>query len=144
MSSPIQVLGIDHVVLRVADVERSLHFYTVVLGCAEERRVEKLGLYQLRAGSGLIDLVDVNGPLGKLGGAPPAAAGRNVDHFALRIEKLDEKLLREYLERHGVEPGEVGRRYGADGYGPSVYIPDPDGNVVELKGPPDPGGPDAG
>jgi catechol 2,3-dioxygenase-like lactoylglutathione lyase family enzyme len=138
MPAPVRVLGIDHVVLRVSDVARALRFYREVLGCSEERRVEKLGLYQLRAGSALIDLVDLTGPLGEIGGAPPGEEGRNVDHFALRIESLDETALREHLEAHGVDPGEVGRRYGADGYGPSIYIRDPDGNVVELKGPPEP------
>jgi catechol 2,3-dioxygenase-like lactoylglutathione lyase family enzyme len=138
MPAPVRVLGIDHVVLRVSDVTRALRFYGEVLGCREERRVEKLGLYQLRAGSALIDLVDLNGPLGEIGGAPPGEEGRNVDHFALRIERLDEAALREHLEAHGVDPGEVGRRYGADGYGSSMYIRDPDGNVVELRGPPEP------
>jgi catechol 2,3-dioxygenase-like lactoylglutathione lyase family enzyme len=138
MTAPIRVLGIDHVVLRVTDLERALRFYQDILGCDEERRVEKLGLYQLRAGRSLIDLVDLKGPLGKLGGAPPSRDGRNVDHFALRIEKLDERELRDHLTRHGIEPGEIEQRYGADGTGPSMYIPDPDGNVVELKGPPDP------
>lgn len=140
MKPPLRVLGIDHVVLRVSDVERSLRFYEEVLGCREERRIESLGLTQLRAGSALIDLVDVEGPLGKLGGPPPGAGGRNVDHVALRIERLEESTLRKHLEEHGVEPTEIGRRYGADGYGPSMYIRDPDGNVIELKGPPEPHG----
>jgi catechol 2,3-dioxygenase-like lactoylglutathione lyase family enzyme len=140
MPAPVRVLGIDHVVLRVSDVERALRFYGEILGCREERRVEKLGLYQLRAGSALIDLVDLRGPLGEMGGGPPGAQGRNVDHFALRIERLDESALREHLKAHGVDPGEVDRRYGADGYGPSMYVRDPDGNVVELKGPPEPDG----
>ena len=136
MSDALRVLGIDHVVLRVADVDRALAFYEGVLGCREERRIEKLGLYQLRAGTSLIDLLDLNGPLGKLGGAAPGEGGRNVDHVALRVASLDEGL-RAHLERHGVKPGEVDRRYGAEGYGPSMYIRDPDGNVIELKAPPD-------
>ena len=110
--------------------------YTEVLGCREERRLEELGLYQLRAGSSLIDLVVVDSPLGKLGGEAPVEQGRNVDHFALQLGAFDEAALRAHLERHGVEPGEVAERYGAKGMGPSMYIRDPDGNVVELKGPP--------
>jgi catechol 2,3-dioxygenase-like lactoylglutathione lyase family enzyme len=97
--------------------------------------VEKLGLFQLRAGTSLIDLVDVGGPLGRLGGAPPGPEGRNVDHLALRVAPFDEAALRAHLERHGVEPAEVAQRYGADGMGPSMYIRDPEGNVIELKGP---------
>lgn len=131
------MLAIDHVVLRVADVTRALRFYQDVLGCREERRLDALGLVQLRAGGSLIDLVDVAGPLGKLGGGPAAVTERNVDHVALRVARFDEATLRAHLEAHGVEPGEVGVRYGAEGNGPSMYIRDPDGNVIELKGPPD-------
>lgn len=131
------ILGLDHLVLRVADVERALRFYCDVLGCREERRVRDIGLIQLRAGRALIDLVGIDSPLGRAGGAGPAAEGRNVDHFALRIEPFDEAGLRAHLEAHGIAAGEVKRRYGAEGEGPSLYIEDPDGNTVELKGPPD-------
>ena len=133
----IKVLGIDHVVLRVADVERAIRFYCDVLGCREERRVADIGLIQLRAGTALIDLVGVDSELGRAGGAAPGAEGRNVDHVALRIEVFDEAALRTHLEAHGVPAGEVKRRYGAEGDGPSLYIEDPDGNTVELKGPAD-------
>ena len=139
MGRSIRVAGIDHVVLRVANVERALRFYVDVLGCREERRVEELGLYQLRAGRSLIDLVDVGGPLGKAGGPPPDRGGRNVDHVALGIEGFEEAALREHLLRHGIEPSDVAERYGADGVGPSMYIRDPDGNVIELKGSSDDG-----
>ena len=130
----IEIRGLDHVVLRVADVERALRFYCGVLGCAEERRVDALGLVQLRAGAALIDLVAVDSPLGRLGGAGPGASGRNVDHIALQLARFDEGELRAHLAAHGVEADEVGQRYGALGMGPSMYVRDPDGNVVELKG----------
>jgi glyoxylase I family protein len=133
--SAIEIRGIDHVVLRVRDVARSIHFYCGVLGCREERRVDGLGLVQLRAGSALIDLVDVAGALGRLGGGPPGESGRNQDHFALQLAAFDEPALRAALAAAGIEAGEVGERYGAEGLGPSLYIRDPDGNVVELKGP---------
>ena len=131
----LSLLGIDHLVLRARDAERLVRFYCDVLGCAVEKRQEKLGLIQLRAGSCLIDIVGVDGELGRMGGAPPGREGRNLDHFALRIERLEPKALRAYLARHGVDMGEVKSRYGAGGEGPSVYIEDPEGNVVELKGP---------
>lgn len=131
----IRVQGIDHVVLRVRDLERSLGFYAGLLGCREERRIDALGLVQLRAGAALIDLVPADGPLGRAGGAPAGAEGRNVDHVALSIDPFDEAELRAELAAHGVEAGEVGDRYGANGTGPSMYVRDPDGNVVELKGP---------
>ena len=120
--------GLDHVVLRVADTARAVRFYRDVLGCREERQVESIGLVQLRAGASLIDLIP--------GDARPGAAGRNMDHFALSIDPFDEAALRAHLTRHGVEIGEVAERYGAEGDGPSMYITDPDGNTIELKGPP--------
>jgi catechol 2,3-dioxygenase-like lactoylglutathione lyase family enzyme len=132
----IRIQCIDHVVLRVRDIDRAIRFYCDMLGCAVERRLDELGLIQLRAGRSLIDLVDVAGGLGQQGGAPPGAEARNMDHLALRIDPFDEAALRAHLEAHGVAPGEVVTRYGAEGDGPSMYIRDPEGNTVELKGPP--------
>ena len=107
------------------------------LGCAVEKVQEELGLYQLRAGRSLIDLVDVAGKLGREGGAPPGREGRNLDHLCLRVDPFDAAAIAAHLRAHGVTPGAVVRRYGAEGDGPSLYIEDPEGNVVELKGPPD-------
>jgi catechol 2,3-dioxygenase-like lactoylglutathione lyase family enzyme len=135
--SPIQIREIDHLVLRVQDLEKSLKFYCEVLGCTEERRLDTLGLVQLRAGRGLIDLVPVQGELGRLGGAPAAEQGRNVDHLALRIEADDVAALLPFLDAQGIEYGPIERRYGSEGYGPSIYLKDPDGNVVELRGAPE-------
>ena len=132
----IQLLGLDHVVLRVRDVERALAFYCGVLGCKEERRSDALGLIQLRAGAHLIDLVDVASPLGKTGGAAAGAEARNVDHFALQLAGFDAEAVQAQLRGAGIEVGDVAERYGAQGMGPSLYIQDPDGNVVELKGVP--------
>ena len=132
----IRIRDIDHVVLRVSDLERMLRFYCDVLGCALERRKDDIGLVQLRAGRSLVDLVPVDGELGRAGGAAPGREGRNMDHVCFRIEGFDETSLVEHLERHGVEPGRVSLRYGAEGNGPSMYVTDPEGNTVELKGPP--------
>jgi catechol 2,3-dioxygenase-like lactoylglutathione lyase family enzyme len=137
MSAVIETVGLDHIVLRVKNVERSVRWYKRVLGCEEERRVPDVGLHQLRLGNALIDVVDVNGKIGKAGGAAPGRKQRNVDHFAVQLRHFDEKELRVYLRRRGVKPGKVERRYGAAGHGPSMYVTDPDGNTVELKGPPD-------
>ena len=126
---PFAIGELDHIVLRVRDMDRAIAFYRSVLGAAEERRVESIGLVQLRAGRSLIDLV----PL------PDSAVGgeANVEHYALTVTPFDPEMLAKHLAEHGVEAGEVARRYGAQGYGPSIYINDPDGNVVELKGPPE-------
>lgn len=124
----LMIAGIDHLVLRVADVERSIRFYEDVLGAKVERHVERIGLVQMRAGRSMIDLVP---------GEPAAGAkGRNLDHFCLRIDPWHEAAIRAHLGRHGIDAGETASRYGAEGDGPSIYIADPDGNTVELKGPP--------
>ena len=134
----IHIRELDHLVLRVIDLDRMLRFYCGVLGCTIERRQDAIGLVQLRAGRSLVDLVPVGGQLGKAGGAPPAKEGRNLDHFCFRVEPFDEAIIRRQLQAHGVEAGPTATRNGAEGEGPSIYIADPEGNVVELKGPPVP------
>ena len=134
--SPIVVRGIDHVVLRTTELEKMLAFYCGVLGCTIERRQDEIGLVQLRAGSSLIDLVSVDSPLGAMGGAPPGREGKNMDHLCLRLQEFDEKSLYAHLAEHGISASEVAPRFGADGLGPSMYLVDPQGNTVELKGPP--------
>jgi len=124
-------------VLRVADLERMLAFYCGALGCTVERRVDSLGLVQLRAGRSILDLVPVDGALGRAGGAAPGREGRNLDHFCFRVEPFDETQIRRDLAARGIQAGPAESRYGAEGTGPSIYVTDPEGNVVELKGPPD-------
>jgi len=131
-----RIKQIDHLVLRVKDVQAMMGFYIGVLGCELEKVQEGIGLYQLRAGACLIDLVPVDGKLGQMGGAAPGAEGRNLDHLCLRIEPFDGEAILKYLAEHGCPAGPVESRYGADGQGPSIYVKDPEGNVVELKGPP--------
>ena len=128
--------SLDHVVLRVTDVDRCLDFYQEVLGCTVEKARTDIGLYQLRAGDCIIDLVDVAGPIGMEGGPPPGATGHNVDHFCIRVEPFDEDELRGHFASHGVETGPVLDNWGGDGRGPSMYVRDPEGNRVEIKGPP--------
>lgn len=132
----IRIREIDHIVLRVRALDPMLRFYCDVLGCSVERREDELGLVQLRAGRSLIDLVPVDGPLGRQGGAAPARGSHNLDHVCLRVEPFDEAAIRVHLHRFGLEAGALETRYGAEGYGPSLYVSDPEGNVVELKGPP--------
>jgi glyoxylase I family protein len=132
----IHVREIDHLVLRVVDLNTMLHFYCDVLGCTIERRQDSIGLVQLRAGRSLLDLVPIDGELGRAGGAAPAQEGRNLDHFCFRVEPFDEAGIRRALHAHGVAAGPTESRYGAEGEGPSIYVRDPEYNVVELKGPP--------
>ena len=119
---------IDHIVLRVANLQAMMDFYSGTLGCSLEKIQEEIGLYQLRAGNSLIDFV--------LGGGPSKHESRNLDHFCLRIDPFNPDEIFRYLRSKGIEPGKVESRYGADGVGPSIYLTDPEGNVVELKGPP--------
>ncbi len=135
--SAIKTAGLDHIVLRVADTARSIAWYESVLGCRVERLLPSLGLVQMRVGASLIDLVDIAGPAGRAGGAPAGSKRRNMDHFCVQLAEFDERKIAAYLKRKGVQQGKVERRYGALGHGPSIYLTDPDGNSVELKGPPD-------
>ncbi len=134
----IQLSHIDHIVLRVRDPARMIAFYCEVLGCTVERRQDEIGLIQLRAGSCLLDLVPVDGKLGRMGGAAPAAEGRNLDHVCFRVEPFDADAIGRHLAGHGIACGPVASRYGAEGEGPSIYLQDPELNTVELNGPPGP------
>ena len=130
---PYRTKGLDHVVLRAKNIDRMLGFYRDVLGLPVAKHNDPLGLWHLKAGSSMIDLVDMNGPLGKDGGPRPSEA-RNVDHLALKVEPFDEAAILAYLESRGVTAEPAKTRFGADGDGPSIYLSDPEGNGVELKG----------
>ena len=130
----LEVAAIDHIVLRTRRLEEMLKFYGEVLGCRVERETPpETGLVQLRAGNALIDIVTVDGELGRLGGAAPQAGGNNLDHFCLQLKPVSEQAIKAHLRRHGVQVGEFAQRYGAQGFGRSLYIRDPEGNTVELK-----------
>ena len=130
----IEITGLDHIVLRTSNMEQMLHFYRDILGCPVERELPpELGLVQLRAGDALIDLVAVDSELGRMGGGPPTASENNMDHFCLQIKVQAEEEIGCYLSSHGIDVAPFERRYGAQGYGNSLYLRDPDGNTVELR-----------
>ena len=148
-----EILKLDHLVLRTRDLPRLRDFY-LELGCSIERdRRAELGMVQLRIGASMLDIVDVHGPIGQSGSKPgetDQSLGhsnddhrnldhRNLDHYAVRIEPYDEVAILAFCEARGI-PAEAPSfpLLGADGYGPAVYITDPDGNRLELKGPPNP------
>ena len=133
---PFDVLHIDHVVFRVRDLAASTAFYAEVLGLGVARERPDLGLVHLRAGDAMLDLVAVDGPLGKAGGSAAGPTGRNVDHLCLRVEPFDEQAIRAHLAAMGLPaPDHAASRFGAEGQGPSLYLRDLDGNTIELKGP---------
>jgi catechol 2,3-dioxygenase-like lactoylglutathione lyase family enzyme len=133
---PFEIQRIDHVVLRVSDLPQALRFYCDVLGCTVARERPSLGMVHLRAGASMIDLVSIDGALGRPGGPAAGAKGRNVDHLCLRVDPFNEATLRAHLEMHDVAvEGPVESNFGAEGDGRSLYVRDPDGNGVELKGP---------
>ena len=133
----IRIKGLDHIVIRARDAEAMIKFYCSVLGCVVERQSSpEFGLVQLRAGDSLIDILRVDSELGRMGGAAPGKERRNMDHFCVRLEPCKEETIREHLAQHGVVGSKLETRYGAEGNGPSIYIQDPEGNTVELKGPP--------
>lgn len=130
-----RILRLDHLVIRARDIGTMLRFYVDVVGCTPDRSVEALGLHHLKAGDSMIDLIDAEGELGRGGGPPPGAEGRNLDHLCLRIEPFDADELTRHFAKHGVELSPVYQNYGAEGIGPSIYFKDPEMNTIELKGP---------
>ncbi|NLA52198.1 MAG: VOC family protein [Alcaligenaceae bacterium] len=132
---PFTIHNIDHIVLRVNDMQRSLDFYVGLLGCSIAKTNEHYSMVHLRTGTSMIDIIDVKGILGKAGGDAPDSHRPNVDHLCLRIEPFNLTELRAYFASHQIDVGEPMVRYGAEGEGLSIYINDPDGNRVELKGP---------
>ena len=132
----IKLAGLDHLVLRVKDLERMIAFYCEVVGCTLEWRRDDLGLVHLRAGRALIDLVPVDGPLGKIGGAAPGTESHNMDHFCLQVAEFDAAAIEAHLRSKGVALGEIKDRYGAAGRGTTIYLQDPEGNRLELKAAP--------
>lgn len=127
---------IDHVVIRAADPDALTRFYCEALGCTVEKEQRDIGLIQLRAGRSLIDLLAVGASIDRPDSGVPGA-GRNMDHLCLRVEHYDAAELSAHLAAHGARLGAEGRRYGADGFGQSLYLFDPEGNMIELKGPPE-------
>lgn len=130
--NPIPVRGIDHVVIATSNLSEMLEFYQSVFGCLLERSVAEVGLFQLRAGTTMIDLLEVDGQASK-----QEHTRMNMDHLCLNLKEWDFSALKAHLHKHGVDFTSPERRYGALGFGPSIYLNDPDGNTVELKGPPE-------
>ncbi len=115
-------LGLDHIVLRVSDQEASQRFYVDILGCTLDHVNARISLVQLRFGEQLIDLL------------PGRPSAEGLDHFCLSIRCADLGAVREALAGRGVKlEGEVVERRGAYGTGPSLYLRDPDGYLIELK-----------
>ena len=109
-------------------LEKVLAFYRDALGCPMERTLDGLGLYQMRAGSALIDVVD-----GRIWKAEAGPGETLYDHFCLQIASSDPTAVLAELDRHGIPHGDPAERYGATGDGTSIYATDPDGRTVELK-----------
>jgi catechol 2,3-dioxygenase-like lactoylglutathione lyase family enzyme len=130
-----RISQLDHLVLRVSDRAAMLHFYRDILGLAVAHEQPDLGLTHLHAGNVFIDLITVDGVLGREGGAAPGLEARNLDHLCLRVEDFDPDQIRKHFASHGIAVSEVLQRYGSTGTGPSIYLKDPEGNGVELKGP---------
>lgn len=130
----LEIVAIDHIVLRTSKLNAMLDFYCNVLGCKVERELPaETGLTQLRAGNALIDIVTVDSELGRLGGEAPTATGNNLDHICLQLKAISEDDIKAHLHQAGITEGDFEERYGAQGFGRSIYIRDPEGTVVELR-----------
>ena len=132
--NPIHIRKLDHIVLLVSNISKSIKFYRDILGCPEARVSN--GLFQYQAGDSMIDLVATEHKQNAPNNTQSFQTNRNVDHFALTLFDFNKEAIIAYLKKFGIKIERSGRRFGAQGYGPSVYIKDPDGNFVELKGPP--------
>ena len=132
---PFSLEGIDHILLLVDNMATARAFYETVLGCRFEEALPQYGMAMLRAGAALINLVDISTPAGAWA-LPGVAGGRNLDHFCIALGSHDEAALRRHLAAHGTEIVEESFHAGARGESLSLYVRDPSGNVIELKGPP--------
>jgi glyoxylase I family protein len=133
----IKVTELDHIVLNVSDIERSLKFYTDVLGLQAERLDEfkagKVGFPSVRInGDTIIDLFPTH-VVEKKFEAGEKRQG-NLNHFCMVVEREDFSGIVDYLARHeiAVREGPISR-WGARGRATSVYFLDPDGNEVEIR-----------
>ena len=133
---PIRITELDHIVLNVKDIDRSLAFYTQVLGLGAERvdefRAGKIGFPSVRINEHTI--IDLS--VSKEPGALPKSEGKtlgNLNHFCLVVDQEDFTGIVDYLKAHSVPivQGPISR-WGARGRATSVYFLDPDGNEVEI------------
>jgi glyoxylase I family protein len=131
-SRPFQLDGIDHVLLVVDGMPRAIRFYQDVLGCELKRELPQYAMAELKAGRSALDLVDAAAAEGAWARSP--GPGRNMDHLCLAISAWDEDGLRRHLAAHGAAIVEA-RREVEDGRAwLSLYVRDPSGNVIELRG----------
>jgi len=121
----LKLRGIDHVVLRVRDIDVMRRFYCEVLGAEHVAYRPQYGMSHLRVGGAMIDLVKGE------------RSGCNMDHLCLRVEPFDQAAIVAHLAKHNIQVGKIANRFGAEGNGVSIYLTDPEGNTVELKGPSD-------
>ena len=138
LKRPFEVSHLDHLVLRTTRLQEMADFYVLLGGYVARDVRSELGMLQIQLGRSMIDLIDVDDKLGAAGGSAPQDQGRNLDHFAVRIEPFDEASILSFCAQHDLSAQALPfNLYGADGLGPAVYVSDPDGNKVELKGPPE-------
>jgi glyoxylase I family protein len=131
---PFSLVGIDHVVFLVDDMSRAMEFYAKVLGCVPGYSYPALGIEQVWCGAALIVLWDTTHP-GAAGASPAVPGGRNVDHLCIATSPFAPEAMRAHLAVHGVAILREATHGGARGMGHSLYIRDPFGNVLEIKGP---------
>lgn len=135
--TPIKITELDHIVLNVSDIDRSLAFYTQVLGLKGERVGEfkegKVGFPSVRINEHtIIDLFPLKGTDSAQKSGEKTKG--NLNHFCLVVEKEDFSGIIDYLKDHSVpiHQGPISR-WGARGRATSVYFLDPDGNELEIR-----------
>lgn len=131
-----KIKRLDHLVIRTQNIKEMISFYCFVLGYKMQRdNLKESGLIELNAGESMIDLFDIsNSNLNNDKKLECDKDIKNLDHFCILLDEFDETEIKVHLKSFGVDFGDIEMNYGSSGYGPSLYIFDPDGNKIELKG----------
>lgn len=137
MSPPFIPTGVDHLVLWVSDLDAASQWYQRIVGCRPGFEYREIGMVHLWHGPVLIGLWDDTDP-GAAYAAGDKMKGENVHHIALGWQGASEESVRRHLADNQVEIVRERRQVGARGYGLALYFRDPWGNLIELKGPPEP------
>ncbi len=129
-----KIKRLDHLVIKTINIKEMTSFYCFILGYKIQRdSLKETGLLELSAGESMIDLFDSRHE-SNLNTFSSESKNNTIDHFCILLDNFDETDIKVHLKSFGVECSEIEMNYGSSGYGPSIYIHDPDGNKVELKG----------
>ena len=131
-----KIKRLDHLVIRTDNIKEMISFYCFILGYKVQRdNLKESGLIELNAGESMIDLFDVSNENINVSKKIQCEKDiKNLDHFCILLDNFDEVEIKVHLKNFGIKCSDIEMSYGSNGYGPSIYIFDPDNNKIELKG----------